>query len=133
MHKSTIAVLAFALAAGSAAAQDSAKPADAKPGDAKPAAAKPAAAKAGEAKPDLATMNLPENVKAAIRQAEDDAKAAKQKGALWTVAEDALKKAYESGIKGDAQGALKSAEQARAFIQLGMAQLSYPAVQGPSS
>ena len=128
MHKSTLAVLAFALTAGTAAAQDSAKPADAKAGDAKPAAAKPA-----DAKPDLATMNLPENVKAAIRQAEDGANAAKQKGALWTVAEDALKKAYESGAKGDAQGALKSAEEARAFIELGMAQLSYPPVQGPSS
>lgn len=64
--------------------------------------------------------------KAAIEKAEADTKAAQAKNALWTTAQDALKKAKEAADKGDSANAIKFAKIASEHAALGIQQQSYP-------
>lgn len=84
----------------------------------------PEATKQAESKPTI----TPE-ASAALAQAETDVKAAKSKGALWTNADDSLKKAQAAAGKGDSEGAIKSAKNASTMAALGIAQLSYPTTE----
>ncbi len=74
----------------------------------------------------LASANASDETKQAIAKAEADVKEARSKQALWTTAEDALKKAKELAEKGDNAGAQKQAKMASDQAQLGIGQLSYP-------
>ncbi len=76
--------------------------------------------------PGLARANASDETNQAIAKAEADVKEARSKNALWTTAEDALKKAKELAEKGDNAGAQKQAKKASEQAQLGIGQLSYP-------
>lgn len=78
------------------------------------------------AAPGLASANASDETNQAIAKAEADVKEARSKNALWTTAEDALKKAKELAEKGDNAGAQKQAKKASEQAQLGIGQLSYP-------
>lgn len=69
---------------------------------------------------------LSAEAKAAVEKAEADVKAAQAKNALWTTAQDALKKAKEAADKGDSANAMKFAKTASEHAALGMQQQSYP-------
>ena len=83
------------------------------------------APKAAAAKPE-AKAAVTDDAKQALSKAEADVKAAKAKGALWTTAEDALKKATEAADKGDSAAVVKNAKTASEHAQLGLEQLKYP-------
>lgn len=82
------------------------------------------AQKQAESKPSI----TPEAT-AALTQAETDIKAAKSKGALWTTADDNLKKAQAAAGKGDSEATIKAAKNASAMAALGIAQLNYPTTE----
>ena len=65
----------------------------------------------------------------ALKAAQDAAKDAKTKGALWTTAENALKAAETAAEKGDSEGVIKNAKTASDQIKLGMEQAKYPTLQ----
>lgn len=69
---------------------------------------------------------LSDEAKAALAKAEADVKAADAKGALWTVAADALKAAQEAAKKGDSAAVIQNAKKASEFASMGIAQKSYP-------
>lgn len=69
---------------------------------------------------------LSEEAKQALNKATADVTAAKEKGALWTTAEDALKKAKEAAAKADSAAVLKDAKIASEHAKLGIEQKSYP-------
>ena len=62
----------------------------------------------------------------ALAQAEADVKAAQAQKALWTTAEDALKKAKAAAEKGDSATVIKSSKTASEQAKLGISQLQYP-------
>lgn len=69
---------------------------------------------------------LSDEAKQALSKAETDVKEAQAKDALWTTAQDALKKAKESAVKGDSAMVIKESHLASEHAQLGIKQLSYP-------
>jgi murein lipoprotein len=83
----------------------------------KPAEPKPAQAPAAE---------LSADARQALAQAEADVKEAQAKGALWTTAQDALKKAREAATKNDSEAVIKAARTASEQARLGIAQTRYP-------
>jgi murein lipoprotein len=90
----------------------------------------------GTAKPDLpaaatpvaetAKPAFPEEARQALAKAEADVKEAKAQNALWTTAQDALKKAQEAAAKGDSAATLKFSKTASEHARLGLAQKGYP-------
>lgn len=90
----------------------------------------------GTAKPDLpaaatpvaeaAKPALPEEARQALAKAEADVKEAKNQNALWTTAQDALKKAQEAAAKGDSAATLNFSKTASEHARLGLAQKGYP-------
>lgn len=84
-------------------------------------AVKPEAVSSEAAKPALS-----EEARQELAKAEIDVKEAKARKALWTTAEDALKKAKESAAKFDSATTLKHSKMASELARLGIAQLSYP-------
>ncbi len=83
-----------------------------------PAAATPAA--------EAAKPALSEEARQALAKAEADVKEAKTQKALWTTAEDTLKKAQEAAAKGDNAATLKFSKTASEQARLGLMQKSYP-------
>lgn len=81
----------------------------------------PAKAQAEEKK-----AQLTEEAKQALAKAEADIKAAKAKNALWTTAQDALKKAKEAADNYDSAAVIKHASTASEHAQLGIAQSQLP-------
>lgn len=73
-----------------------------------------------------AATPVSEEASQALSKAEADVKQAKAKGALWTTATDALKKAKEAAAKGDSATTLKLSKNASDQARLGMEQLNYP-------
>lgn len=69
---------------------------------------------------------LSDEAKQALSKAEADVKEAQAKKALWTTAQDALKKAKEAAGKGDSAAVVKESHKASEQAQLGIKQLSYP-------
>lgn len=69
---------------------------------------------------------LSEEAKQELAKAEIDVKEAKARKALWTTAEDALKKAKESAVMADSAATLKHSKSASDLARLGITQLSYP-------
>lgn len=65
----------------------------------------------------------------ALSKAEADVKGAKSSKALWTNADDALKKAKEAAEKGDSAAVIKESQKASSFAAMGMQQLSYPSTE----
>lgn len=82
--------------------------------------AKPAAA----AEPAKATITA--EAQAALTAAQSNAKAAKDKNALWTTAENAIKAAEAAAEKGDSETVMKQTKLANDQISKGLAQLDYP-------
>jgi hypothetical protein len=72
---------------------------------------------------------LSEEARQALTKAEADVKEAKTQKALWTTAEDALKKAQEAAAKGDSAATLKFSKTASEHARLGLMQKSYPLTQ----
>src|SRR5512135_2759529 len=69
---------------------------------------------------------ISDEAKQALSKAEADVKEAQAKDALWTTAQDALKKAKEAADKGDSAAVIKDSHKASEHAQLGIKQLSYP-------
>ncbi len=69
---------------------------------------------------------LSDEAKQALSKAEADVKEAQTKKALWTTAQDALKKAKEAAGKGDNATVIHESHKASEQAQLGIKQLSYP-------
>ena len=67
-----------------------------------------------------------QNAKVAIASAERAVAAARAQKALWTSAEDALRRAERAMEGGDAAAALEHARFATGQAQLGLAQKQYP-------
>ncbi|MDQ1315463.1 MAG: murein lipoprotein [Pseudomonadota bacterium] len=63
---------------------------------------------------------------AALDAAKADVKIAKDKNALWTTAESALKAAEDAAAKGDSATVIKQAKLASDHVKKGLAQLDYP-------
>lgn len=90
----------------------------------------------GTAKPDSSAVATPateaakpslsEEARQALTKAEADVKEAKSQKALWTTAQDALKKAQEAAAKGDSATTLKFSKTASEHARLGLTQKSYP-------
>jgi multidrug efflux pump subunit AcrA (membrane-fusion protein) len=64
--------------------------------------------------------------RAAIDQAERAVQAARERGALWTTAEDALAQARAALSREDYAAAVSAAERATGQAQLGLEQTGYP-------
>ena len=90
-------------------------------GTAKPDSSAAVAPVAEAAKPALS-----DEARQALAKAEADVKEAKTQMALWTTAEDALKKAQEAAAKGDSAATLKFSKTASEQARLGLTQKSYP-------
>lgn len=86
---------------------------------------KPEAPKA-PVKAEAPQAQLSDEAKQALAQAEADVKAAQEKKALWTTAQDALKLAKEAAKKNDSAAVIKNAKQASEHAKLGIAQSQYP-------
>ncbi|PWB59071.1 MAG: hypothetical protein C3F18_01265 [Nitrosomonadales bacterium] len=86
---------------------------------------KPQAAKAPE-KTEAPQAQLSDEAKQALAQAEADVKAAQEKKALWTTAQDALKQAKEAAKNNDSAAVINIAKQASEYAKLGIAQTQYP-------
>lgn len=69
---------------------------------------------------------ISEEARQELAKAEIDVKEAKTRKALWTTAEDALKKAQEAAAKADSAATLKYSKTASELARLGIGQLSYP-------
>lgn len=72
---------------------------------------------------------LSEEARQALDQAEADVKEAREQKALWTTADDALKKAQDAAAKGDSAATLKFAKTASEHAKLGLKQKSYPSTK----
>lgn len=66
------------------------------------------------------------DAQAALTKAKADVKMAKEKNALWTTAENAVKAAEAAAEKGDSATVLKQSKLASEHVKLGIAQLDYP-------
>lgn len=75
---------------------------------------------------EVAKPVLSEEASKSLAQAEADIKAAKSRAALWTTAEEALKKAQEAAAKHDSDATVKFAKLASTHAQMGLAQKNYP-------
>lgn len=75
---------------------------------------------------EAAKLVLSEEALQALAKAETDVKEAKVQKALWTTAEDALKKAQEAAAKGDSAATLKFSKTASEHARLGLMQNTYP-------
>lgn len=69
---------------------------------------------------------LTEEAKQALAKAEADIQAAQAQKALWTTAQDALKKAKAAAEANDSAAVIKHAKEASEFARLGIAQTQYP-------
>jgi len=69
---------------------------------------------------------LTDEAKQALAKAEADIKSAQTKKALWTTAQDALKKAKTAAEENDSAAVIKHAKEASELAQLGIAQTQYP-------
>lgn len=78
---------------------------------------------------EVAKPVLSEEASKSLAQAEADIKAAKSQTALWTTAEDALKKAKESAAQYDSAATLKFSKTASKFAEMGIAQKNYPSTK----
>lgn len=78
--------------------------------------------------PAAPTTQLTEEAKQALAKAEADVKSAQAKNALWTTAQDALKKAKAAAEQNDSAATIKHAKDASEFARLGIAQTQYPAL-----
>jgi murein lipoprotein len=87
---------------------------------------KPDVAPAPVKKVEAPQAQLSDEAKQALAQAEADIKAAQEKKALWTTAQDALKQAKEAAKKNDSAAVIKHAKQASEHAKLGIAQTQYP-------
>lgn len=76
-----------------------------------------------------AAPQISAGAKAALAAAEAAVKKAKDNDALWSTAEDALKKAKEAEKKGDSAGVASASELAKKQAELGLAQKNYPVLQ----
>jgi murein lipoprotein len=72
---------------------------------------------------------LSDEAKQALATAEADIKEASNQRALWTTAEDALKKAKEAAAKGDSAATLKFAKTASEHAKLGLKQKTHPSTK----
>ena len=75
---------------------------------------------------EVAKPVLSEEARQALAKAEADVKEAKAQKALWTTAQDSLKKAQEAAAKGDSAATLKFAKTASEHARLGLMQKTYP-------
>jgi murein lipoprotein len=82
---------------------------------------KPVAQATEPAKPTISA-----EAQAALDAAKADVKIAKDKNALWTTAESALKAAEDAAAKGDSATVIKQAKLASDHVKKGLAQLDYP-------
>lgn len=85
----------------------------------------------GGAKPDTPVAEatkpaLSEEARLSLNKAEVDVKEAEAQKALWTTAEQALKKAQEAAAKGDSAATLKFSKTASDQARLGLEQKNYP-------
>ncbi|GAO37532.1 hypothetical protein SCT_2962 [Sulfuricella sp. T08] len=87
---------------------------------------KPDSSAAATPAAEAAKPALSEEARQALTKAEADVKEAKTQKALWTTAEDALKKAQEAAAKGDSVATLKFSKTASEHARLGLTQKSYP-------
>lgn len=71
---------------------------------------------------------LTEEANQALAKAEADVKAAKAKNALWTTAQDALKKAKDAAEKYDSPAVIKHAKTASEHARMGIEQSQQPAM-----
>lgn len=78
------------------------------------------------AKAEAPQAQLSDEAKQALAQAEADVKAAREKKALWTTAQEALKQANEAAKKNDSAAVIKHAKKASEHAKLGIAQTQYP-------
>lgn len=72
-----------------------------------------------------------EEARVAVRTAQTAVQAAADQRALWTTAEDALRRAQRAFLDGDYPGAIRAAQNAAEQAQLGIAQTHYPVFQLP--
>ena len=87
---------------------------------------KPDSSAAAPPTAEAAKPALSEEARQALAKAEADVKEAKNQKALWTTAQDALKKAQEAAAKGDSAATLKFSKSASELARLAIAQKSYP-------
>jgi len=87
---------------------------------------KPDSSAAATPAAEAAKPALSEEARQALAKAEVDVKEAKTQKALWTTAEDALKKAQEAAAKGDSAATLKFSKSASEYVRLGLMQKTYP-------
>lgn len=80
-----------------------------------------------EAKTEAPKAQLTEEANQALAQAEADVKAAQEKKALWTTAQEALKQAKEAAKKNDSAAVIQFSKKASEHARLGIAQTQYPA------
>jgi len=69
------------------------------------------------------------DAQAALAKAQADVKMAKEKNALWTTAETAVKAAEAAAEKGDSETVIKQSKLASEHVKLGIAQLDYPRIK----
>lgn len=75
------------------------------------------------------TPTISADAKAALDKAEAGVKEAKDKYALWTTAESAIKAAEDAAAKGDSDGVLKNSKTAEEQTKLGLIQAKLPPLQ----
>ena len=68
---------------------------------------------------------------AALRQAESEVQAARERFALWTTAEEALLRAREAAQAGDSAATIRHAARASDQARKGLDQLAYPSTELP--
>lgn len=74
-------------------------------------------------------VNLAEEAKALLAQAETDVQRARAKRALWQRAWEDLLASRQAFAANDSARAIRHAKRASEFAQLGLEQLAYPAVK----
>lgn len=82
-----------------------------------------------EAMPAAAQATISPEAQAALSAARADVKEAKDKFALWTTAESALKSAEAAAGKGDSAAVIKDAKWASELSHKGLAQLNDPVLK----
>ncbi len=85
--------------------------------------------KSAEIPKDPAKPGISAEAQKALDQAEADVESAREKFALWTSAETALKQAREAAQAGDSAAVLKLTDFVAAQVKGGLAQLSYPSTE----
>lgn len=85
--------------------------------------------KTAEVPRDSAKPSISAEAQKALDQAEVDIETAREKFALWTSAETALKQAREAAQAGDSAAVIKLADFVAIQVKGGLAQLSYPSTE----